>query len=478
MRYSAVLLCLALGFPVFLYSQENPSAGETPAVPAQEPPAQAPETPAQGELPAEKSLEEQRLDTVRYGTETEIAALIQTMKNEGGAYLDAEFIALAQSSRNRLILAGIFSFFGDRGQEGLEGRALRALDEWGEEANETVLAAIDYLGKIRAPAAILPLEKLLDGEERRFMAAAFRALGRAAGNAGDEAEGAADFLIDFYARREPSDEYRREIAAALGETGSKKGVPLLAALAEDDEARAVLRIAALESLAKIGDPQGLDAVLKAASSADPNVRSAAIGALGPFSDPSADSVILEAFRDSYYRSRIAAAQAAGERGLEGAAPYLRYRAERDEVPTVKDAAIRALGAIGNDETMAVLEALFAERKNSDRVRLLSAEMLIRHNGDRYAEKAVAELDEAKTKNQTALYNGLLRVLGGAKTRKVEDLARRFFFSGAVVEKSYALDMTVNNEFRGLAEEVKKLADEKNGALARKAKTVLAALGLE
>jgi HEAT repeat protein len=498
MRYIFLLAGLSLGFPAFLSPQEGrteapleaPAPGEKPARQAEVPapgetPAQDAEIPVPGEKPVqkteapqEKTPEEQRLDTLRYGTETEIAALIQAMKNEGGSYLDEEFIVLVQNSRNRTILAGIFSFFGDRGREGLEDRALRALDEWDEEANETVLAAIDYLGKVKAPAAILPLEKLLDGEERRFMAAAFKALGLAAGNAGDEAHEAADFLMDFYTNRDPSDEYRREIVLALGETGSPRGVSFLSALAEDNDARAVLRMAALESLAKIGDPQGLGAVLNAASSADPNIRSTAIGALGPFSDPAADRVILEGFRDSYYRSRIAAAQAAGKRGLNEAAPYLRYRAERDEVPAVKDAAIQALGAVGTGEAMAVLESLFVERKNSDRVRILSAEMLIRHNGDQYAQKAIAELDEAKTKNQTALYNGLLRVLGGAKTPGVEELARRFFASGAVVEKSYALDMTANNEFHGLADEVKKLAEDKNGALARKARETLAKLGLD
>jgi hypothetical protein len=88
------------------------------------------------------------------------------------------------------------------------------------------------------------------------------------------------------------------------------------------------------------------------------------------------------------------------------------------------------------------------------------------------------MDEAKTKNQTALYNGLLRVLSSARTGTVEGIARRFLTSGGVVEKSYALDMAANNEFRDLAGEVKELTDEKNGSLARKAQDTLQKLGVD
>jgi hypothetical protein len=160
-----------------------------------------------------------------------------------------------------------------------------------------------------------------------------------------------------------------------------------------------------------------------------------------------------------------------------AVPYLRYRAERDDVPAVKDEAIKALGAIGTDESLEFLSALFTERKNSDRSRILAAEMLLQNDADRYAAKVIGELDEAKAKNQTALYNGFLRVLGAAKSPVLEDLCKRFFASGGVVEKSYALDMTLNNGFRSLSDQVKELQDEKNGSLSRKSRSVAEKLGL-
>jgi HEAT repeat protein len=467
----------------FLLAEETPAAEEQ--VPPEEAAVSGETTaPADGEISAPAadqapSQEALRLEIIRYGTDAEIVALIQSIKDENADYLDEAFTELIKTTKNRAILSGLFSYFGDRGKKSLEDRALAALGNRDEEANETVLAAVGYLGKIRSVKAIAPLEELLDAEEQRFMNAAIKALGRAAGGstgedgaASAEADEAAEFLIGFYENRDPGNENRREIVAALGETGSRKGVSFLSGIAGNEDEGAVLRMAALQSLAKLADDGGLEAVLKAVSSADPNVRASAVAALGPFPAPEADAAIIEAFRDSFYRTRIAAAQAAGERKLAGAGAYLRYRAERDDVPAVKDEAIKALGAIWSGETRTALEFLFSERKNPDRVRILAAEMLIKYDPDAYVERVIAELDEARSKNMNPLYNGILRVLGGARSQKIEALAARFFSMGGVVEKSYALDMTANNSLTSLVEEVRKLTDEKNGSLSRKAKTTL------
>ncbi|MDR2741677.1 MAG: HEAT repeat domain-containing protein [Treponema sp.] len=461
-------------------SAPSPVTGIETKAPAQvssrkpDPPAFAPpgDPPGPYTPASQKTVVEQRLDTIRFGTENEIAALVQTLKNENSGDLDDALAALVQNTMNRNILSGVFSFFGERAKEGLEDRTLRALEDWDIEAADAVLSAVDYLGKLKVEAAIAPLKALLDAEERRFMSAAFKSLGRIGGGVPGESEEITRYLIDYYTNRNPGDENRRDIIAALGETGSPEGIELLSEIAGNNDERVPLRMAALEALAKIGSAAGRDAVLAGAASQDPNVRAAAVSALGPFDGPEVTAVILEAFRDSFYRTRIGAAQAAGTRKLQEAVPYLAYRAERDDVPQVKDEAIKALGAIGTPEAKAVLVSFFGERKNSDRVRILASEMLMRDYAEAYAEKLVAELDDAKGRNQTALYNGFLRVISSAKAPSLEAVTRRFLASGGVIEKSCALDMTANNEFRGLLEEVRALTDPKNGNLAHKAQVTL------
>jgi hypothetical protein len=82
------------------------------------------------------------------------------------------------------------------------------------------------------------------------------------------------------------------------------------------------------------------------------------------------------------------------------------------------------------------------------------------------------MDEAQKKRQNTLYNGLLRLFSTAKSSKLEPLARRFFAAGSASEKSCALDITRNNKFYSLKDQVTALTDKKNGALAAKAENVL------
>ncbi|GHU64834.1 PBS lyase [Spirochaetia bacterium] len=422
---------------------------------------------------------EKQINILRYGTETEIANLIQVLKTNKDSSLDSELITLTNTSKNKTILTGIFTFFGDMEKPGLEARAIRVIAERDDEANETVLAAVNYLGRVKSVDAVESLEELINSSESRFLNAAIRALGRV-GKDGEGADNTALYLLDYYTERNPNNEDQREIIVALGETGSKEVVTFLSDIIKDTEERAVLRMAALESLSKIGDPEGLPAIIEAVSSTDPNVRSTAIAALGPFDGEEADKAILDGFRDSYYRTRIGAAQAAGKRRLEAAVPYLKFRAENDDVPNAKDEAIRALGAIGNSEAITILDTLFAERKNSDRVRILAGEMLLKNDAVNYTTKIITELDDSKNRKQTALYNGFLRILGPSRAPSLEVLVKRFLASGTIIEKSYALDMILNNEFKDLAPDMRLLLDEKksNASLARKARTTLEKLGLE
>jgi HEAT repeat protein len=429
-----------------------------------------------------QEVEASRLATIQYGTETEIAALIQTLRNENADYLDNELIALIDNTHNQRILSGVFGFFGEREKNGLETRAIKAIAEREDETNETVLSALDYLGRVKSAEAVPVIMELLGTEERRFLGVGFRALGRASSADRNLADEAAEFLIEYYEYREPGNENQREIITAIGAAGSPKGVSFLAGIATNTDERIPLRIAALDSLSKIGDSDGLEAVLECVSTNDPNVRSAAVAALGPFSGDAVDRAILDAFRDSYYRTRIAAAQASRERRLVSAVPYLRYRAERDEVPNVKDEAIRALGAIANQEAIEVLDSLFSEQKNSDRVRILAAEMLMKHTAERNLTRLIAALEEARTRNMTVLSNGLLKVLGETvvegDTSEMENIARRFMQNGTVIEKLYGLDMAANNNLRSLRAEIMTLAMDRNESIARKARRIAERLGIE
>jgi len=432
---------------------------------------------------SERTLDQQRLDILRFGTETEVAGLIQLLRNENDFSLDKELIEVAETTRNRNILAGLLTFFGEAARSGLEDRAIRAIRERDYEANETVLAAVNYLGWVNAAEAVEPLKELITSRENLFMNNAIRALGRAAreqeesGKAGETVA----FLLDFYRNRSPSNENQREAIVALGETRSSDSLEFLIGIIRNEDERVVLRMAALEAVAMIGDPEAAEAVIEAVASSDPAVRSTAVASIGPFSGDAVERAILDGFRDSYFRTRLGAARAAGQRQQESAVPFLRFRAENDEVPTVRNEAIRALGAINNAEAMAILDSLFTERRNSDGVRLMAADMLLQNDADTFGTRVVIEMDDAQSRRQTALYNGFIRILAAAPpSDSFQALASRFIRTGGVIERVLALDLIATNEFHHLADEVRELLDERrsNASIARRARTTLERLGLD
>ena len=419
-----------------------------------------------------------RRDVIRFGTETEIAALLTELRAEGAEEFDAEIIALASGTTNHRILTVAFNFFAERERAGLEARALRALEDRLDEHSETVLAAIDYLGRVGEREAMLELRALVDSGERRFSLNAIRALGRIGGvSGGGTADDMAEYLIETFRGADGEPGVQREAVLALGANASGAAVEFLGEISADNLSGQFLRVSAIEALSRIGDPRGLDAILAGVSSGEPHVRAASVQALGPFSGAAVDEAILEAFRDSHEATRIAAARASRERVLVAAVPYLRFRATRDESLTVREHAIRALGAIGGFEATETVEEIFSERRGNARLRIVAAEVLMEINANAYIERLVEEMDEARRANLTALYNGFLGIVGGAVSGGMEDIARRLLGERGISERSQAIEIIANNSLFGLAEELRALAEDSNAALARRAQRALERMGL-
>ena len=412
-------------------------------------------------------------ETINYGTDNEILELIKKLRASGIDYMDDDLVRLVSKTKNQNIILGVFSFFNERSREGLEKPALAILDGREVESSQKINAALDYLGTVKEEGAIPAIMEIISSDDTDYHGTAIRALGKLVySETGGARPEITEMLIVYYNNRDPGDGVRQAIVSAIGGSGGKDAAPFLLEIINSNEQGTPLRMAAMEAAGKLKDRSTLESIIASASSADPNIRFAAVEALGSFDGDAVDAVILEGFRDTYFRTRLAAVRSAKARRLKDAIPYLRYRAERDEAAAVRDEAVMALGEMDNSEADAALLALLEDGKVGDSLRSRSAEMLIRNNADRYAEKVIAKLDEAKARNQTTLYKGLLKVLSSAKTGKVENLTARLFASKDVTEKFYALDLTANNRFTAFKDEVEKLAKDKNPSLSRRAKTTL------
>ncbi|GHV84192.1 hypothetical protein AGMMS50212_15320 [Spirochaetia bacterium] len=418
--------------------------------------------PVKGFVVCAQDAEQTQKDTLRYGTDNEIAELIKTIRNDKINYLDDDLLSLVKTSKNENVVKGILSLFIEREKKGAEDAALKILSNRDNENASIVISAVDYLGAVKENSAVDELNAIVANDDDRFMVYAVRSLGKIAGaeNSGIKDDICAS-LLNYYENHSPSNDRKREIILSLGSTGSSKAAPLLKEIITNNDENTMFRTAALEAAAKIKDGDFLGTVIEASSSPDANIRAAAIKSLGTFDGEQSDNAILDAFRDSFFRTRLAAANAAGARKMTAAIPFLRYRAERDDAQSVREESVKALGLIDHDDSNDVLTAILNNKASTEKIRILSAEMLLKNNADKYCQSIIEKADEAKGKKQTTFYQGLLRALSTAKTNKLEVLTARFFASKDVIEKAFAIEFTANNSFSQFKEELEKISKEKN-----------------
>jgi aminopeptidase N len=183
------------------------------------------------------------------------------------------------------------------------------------------------------------------------------AIGQLASRKGDTLAGAA--LAHAVASAD-YDLTRAEAAAALGRFPADQALPALEPATADTSAR--VRLAAVESLGRIGDPRGVDAVRRAwAEDASDQVRAAALTALTRLVPGASREAIAAGLRTKSYRETIqnAAIAAALQRPDSGLVATLEAIAGEQPLPSV---ALAAIAARGDQKAEAALGRLLQDSR--------------------------------------------------------------------------------------------------------------------
>jgi aminopeptidase N len=151
---------------------------------------------------------------------------------------------------------------------------------------------------------------------------------------------------------------RADAAVALGKVkGSDEAAAALGEALRTDKGRG-LRIEAAKALGEMGSPAASKQLLNAMESvAEPSLRSAVVQALGSFEDDAnvAEKLKAVAKKDGSYRAQAAALQAIGRRKPAGAYEILTAAVNEDSPDGhLRNAALRALGSLGDDKAVPLL----------------------------------------------------------------------------------------------------------------------------
>lgn len=422
---------------------------------------------------AEQTEKERRHDVISYGLENEITDLVATLSNDNDDSCNKDLFDLFQKTRSSAIKESILSLFAKQKAPDLRDYALAVLDDPFDTKKSTVSAVFSYVVDAQIKEALPAIRKVLSNENSDYRDLAINALGKL-GEAED-----ASLLADYFDGDFPGDEkqrliIRQNVMSALGSLKAAETLDKLTKIAEDDNENASIRATAANAIGSIGKSESIPVLVKLFESSDPMLRAASVTALSNYSAKEAVDTIAEGFKDSYYKVRLESINAAQKLKSSEMVPYLLYRAKSDPVKNVQLAAYDALGGFNESESNAWLKSVFLDDKKTDEIRVKACSVLIKNNFDFIfsdVERVVTVV--LKDDKKTWLRYELGKLLASTESQSTFSIAQSYISHKDATTKSLGLDMYAKNKYSGLKSAVEAIAaDEKQGALQRRAKKIL------
>jgi HEAT repeat protein len=386
----------------------------------------------------------------RIGDARATPALVEVL-DEDGELLIATADALAKIGDRRAFDA-LLAFIGDShaavrqavigalnslGSPEMPGRVLPLLSDPDPNVRESAVKVAGYFGY--PECADLLLERCRDEDERVRRAAvehlpylederATPALVRALRHETPKVRAAAAGAMALVEGTEVStcliealadeDSWVRYFAArSLGQQQIAESTDALVRLVQTDRSNHV-RIAAIEALGRIGGEGAARFVAPLVKSDEPDLVRSAIIALGRISHPDAQPPLLETLHSPDAEVRAEVARALGERRGAEAVEHLRRVASTDAEPLVFEAATDALRRMGTPEAVAGLVSLTA-----DPTRRETAVAALAQTREALLEEVARGLSPGRA---VGVRRAVVEALGRMKIQRAAELLRRAY----------------------------------------------------
>jgi hypothetical protein len=404
-----------------------------------------------------RSIREKREQTLEYGIDSEVLAVISQLKEEENDRYNDTLVEIFTTTSNAGLQEEIISFFAHTEDEGLyqEGRKL-ILSKWEDLRSSNLLALIRYLKDYQDEKLSDLFLEIADNPENRSALEAIRALGHS------EGEKYIHRLKELYENSSEKVDRRAAVLDALGERESRESLPLLKDILLDEDQQKSLRWKACSALGKIGGEEALEAIMRVFGDEDPRLRQFAVQALGQFeADDTIVEALISALKDNNWRVRVQAADSLGEIKAKKAVDILIYKAKHDpDVHNVRTAAVRALGKIDSAAAYRTLRELYEDPTVPLEIRGASAEMLIEYDLGGSISTIRKVIEEEWTKNASRLLDYTCKQLSSVKDGSLQNLyAKMLTHPESINIILYGLRGIRNNGLSGLKEEVEKLTGE-------------------
>ena len=415
----------------------------------------------------EESERQKRLDILEFGLESEISDLITALQKEKDDSLSVELTKIFYKTKNVTIREKIISFFTIMKNPALKEYAVEIIDDPYDIKVSTAVLLIKYAAACGFTETASGMAVLLESENEDYYDACLASLGDVGGS--DEAVFLAS-LLD----KDLSLGRRQTLMKSLGKIKAVETWDKLVEIAENEDENSYVRMYAAEAIGAMEIEDSVPVLARLFESNDSNLRTYVMKGLSYFpDDKDAQAVIIEGFRDNYYKVRLEAAAFAENNKFKEAMPNLLYRAKNDAETAVVYACYQAIGAICSKEGMEFLVSIVQDEKKNDTARAKAA-VVILNTDDAPSVQAVlgvAEKTLEDTKKMSLRY-AIGKELALHENPLFEEVCRKFLANKDASTIGIGMDIWAKNKYASLKPVVEGFLEDKNSGLKKKAALVL------
>ncbi len=417
-----------------------------------------------------KSLQEERLETIKYGISTQVIDLITQLESEKNYDFNDDLLNLLHSSTNSNLDQRVIGLFKKSEDNSAVEYIFTQLKEDYNLRDNTKTSYINYISNYQNSEISEYFLSLIDEESNTLSIASIKALGFS------ELENIKTILIE-YLEDSLFDSFRKPaIIESLGKLKATEALDILSDIAtdiySDDKS---LRWRAVVALGEIGSSESLPVLKSLFSDEDPNLRNYTITALKHFNSPEVTDLLIQGLRDSFWKVRINAAESLGELGIKDAVPILIYKTEKDpDIRNVRSASLNALGDIGGNEAYDFIRELYKNERTDTGLRSIAISILAEKDLSKSLKHIEAVMEDEWEKDNPVILDYTCKILSTTKDSSLKKFySKMLSYDKTLNLKIYALRGIKLNSLSSLKEEVESLTtDETPGAVRKLAIDVL------
>lgn len=407
-----------------------------------------------------QSLVEERTDTLRYGIDSEVISLLEKLIDEKEDNLSDIIAEIYAETSNNAVMEKAVDYFIAVDYSSAVVYAEKRIEKWEDEDIDVITSSLRYISKYPGDSTEELIMPLVEHDSKTLASSALSALGKCG------TDTSADYLLDLLEDDDYDEDLKPTIIKSLGAMKSEMAVDILIEILEDIDEEKSWRWTACEALGDIGHPDALDSIRQALNDDDTYLRSYAVKALRNFDG--VDEVLMQSLKDSFWRVRVSAAEALGERSSKDAVDILIYKAKKDPENNVKIAAVEALGKIGDKESLEFLRELYEKNTTPQAIRTKAAEIIIEKDLKNSIDIITKVLAEEWEKDSSPVLSYTCKFLSTAEESRLEPIFERMLGHNDVAIKIYGIRGIKNNGFSSMKEKIEKLSEEGNNNAVRRA----------